>query len=129
MSTLHTTSKLSAKDLREEVRKEYADVALDPHKGYHFHTGRAAADRLKAIMQETRGLKDISDDADQGRQRQPDQPAAVGEEARLAAGHADELDEGLVRLEHAADAEGADQDAEGVVGGERPAEPRPAPLG
>lgn len=46
MSTLQTTPKLSAKELREEVRKEYADVALDPHKGYHFHTGRDAADRL-----------------------------------------------------------------------------------
>jgi len=46
MSTSQTTSKLSAEDLREEVRKEYANVALDPHKGYHFHTGRAAADRL-----------------------------------------------------------------------------------
>ncbi len=46
MSALQTTSKLSAEDLREEVRKEYADVALDPHKGYHFHTGRAAVDRL-----------------------------------------------------------------------------------
>ena len=46
MSALETTTKLSAEDLREEVRKEYAEVALDPHKGYHFHTGRAAADRL-----------------------------------------------------------------------------------
>jgi SAM-dependent methyltransferase len=46
MSTKQKTSKLSAEDLREEVRKEYAAVALDPHKGYHFHTGRAAADRL-----------------------------------------------------------------------------------
>ena len=46
MSALQTTSNLSAEDLREEVRKEYADVAVDPHKGYHFHTGRAAADRL-----------------------------------------------------------------------------------
>ena len=46
MSTAHTTTKVSADDLREEVRKEYAEVALDPHKGYHFHTGRAAADRL-----------------------------------------------------------------------------------
>ena len=46
MSTTQTTSKLSAEDLREEVRKEYADVAVDPHKGYHFHTGRAATDRL-----------------------------------------------------------------------------------
>jgi SAM-dependent methyltransferase len=46
MSTSQTTTKLAAKDLREEVRKEYAEVALDPYKGYHFHTGRAAADRL-----------------------------------------------------------------------------------
>jgi hypothetical protein len=46
MSALQTTSKLSAEDLREEVRKKYADVALDPHEGFHFHTGRAAADCL-----------------------------------------------------------------------------------
>jgi len=46
MSTVQMISKLSAEDLREEVRKEYAEVALDPQKGYHFHTGRAAADRL-----------------------------------------------------------------------------------
>ncbi len=46
MSALESSTKLSAEDLREEVRKEYAEVALDPHKGYHFHTGRAAADRL-----------------------------------------------------------------------------------
>jgi SAM-dependent methyltransferase len=46
MSTSQTTTKISADDLRDEVRKEYAEVALDPHKGYHFHTGRAAADRL-----------------------------------------------------------------------------------
>ena len=46
MSTLQTIPKLSAEDLREEISKEYAEVALDPHKGYHFHTGRAAADRI-----------------------------------------------------------------------------------
>ena len=46
MSTLQTTSRLSADALREEVRKEYTEVALNPDKGYHFHTGRAAADRL-----------------------------------------------------------------------------------
>ena len=46
MSTSQTISKLSAKDLLEAVMKEYANVALDPHKGYHFHTGRAATDRL-----------------------------------------------------------------------------------
>ena len=43
MSTSQTTTKISAADLREEVRKEYAEVALDPYKGYHFHTGLAAA--------------------------------------------------------------------------------------
>jgi len=46
MSTTQTTTKISTDDLREEVRKEYAEVAVDPHKGYHFHTGRAAADRI-----------------------------------------------------------------------------------
>ena len=46
MSTSQTTTKISTDDLRKEVRKEYAEVALDPHKGYHFHTGRAAADRI-----------------------------------------------------------------------------------
>ena len=46
MSSSQTTATLLADDLREAVRKEYAEVALDPHKGYHFHTGRAAADRL-----------------------------------------------------------------------------------
>jgi SAM-dependent methyltransferase len=46
MSTLQTTPELSIEELREEVRKEYTDVALAPNKGYHFHTGRDAADRL-----------------------------------------------------------------------------------
>ena len=46
MGTSQPTTKISTDDLREEVRKEYAEVAVDPHKGYHFHTGRAAADRI-----------------------------------------------------------------------------------
>ena len=46
MSTFQTIPKLSIEELRKEIRKEYTDVALDPHKGYHFHTGRDAADRL-----------------------------------------------------------------------------------
>jgi SAM-dependent methyltransferase len=29
--------------LRLEIKKEYTNVALDPGKGYHFHTGRRAA--------------------------------------------------------------------------------------
>ena len=35
MSTLQTAPKLSAQELREEVKKEYAEVARDPGKGYH----------------------------------------------------------------------------------------------
>ncbi len=46
MSTSQPTTQLSTDDLRREVSKEYAEVALNPHKGYHFHTGRAAADRI-----------------------------------------------------------------------------------
>lgn len=46
MSTLQAVPDLSLEKLREEVRKEYADVAHDPDKGYHFHTGREAATRL-----------------------------------------------------------------------------------
>lgn len=46
MSTLQAIPNLSAEDLRKEVSTEYAEVARDPHKGYHFHTGRAAASRL-----------------------------------------------------------------------------------
>jgi SAM-dependent methyltransferase len=46
MSTLQAIPDLPLDELREEVRKEYADVAHDPHKGYHFHTGREAATRL-----------------------------------------------------------------------------------
>ena len=44
MGELNSIPDISTDDLREEVRKEYANVALDPHKGYHFHTGRNALD-------------------------------------------------------------------------------------
>lgn len=58
MSIAQTTTKVSADDLRAEVRKEYAEVALNPHKGYHFHTGRAAADRLGYDLALYAGLPD-----------------------------------------------------------------------
>lgn len=32
--------------LREEVKKKYRDVAIDPNATYHFHTGRPLATRL-----------------------------------------------------------------------------------
>ena len=33
--------------LRKEISKEYAEVANNPDKGYHFHTGRSLARLLE----------------------------------------------------------------------------------
>ena len=38
--------------LREEIQKVYTDVAQDPKKGYHFHTGREYAARLLGYVPE-----------------------------------------------------------------------------
>lgn len=38
--------KISLDELRLEIKKEYTNVALDPNKGYHFHTGRKLANLL-----------------------------------------------------------------------------------
>src|ERR1700682_3445002 len=32
--------------LREQVRDKYREVAVDPHRNFHFHTGRLLAARL-----------------------------------------------------------------------------------
>lgn len=32
--------------LRHEIRVEYGEVATDPKKGYHFHTGERLAEML-----------------------------------------------------------------------------------
>lgn len=37
---------ISLDELRLEIKKEYTNVALDPNKGYHFHTGRRLANLL-----------------------------------------------------------------------------------
>jgi arsenite methyltransferase len=37
---------VDAAALREEVKSKYRAVALDPHGGYHFHTGRPLTRRL-----------------------------------------------------------------------------------
>ena len=42
MDKFNSMPNISEDDLRVEIRKEYANVALNPHKGYHFHTGRDA---------------------------------------------------------------------------------------
>ncbi len=46
MSTPQSIPNLSLEQLHTEIQKEYASVALEPEKGYHFHTGRAALSRL-----------------------------------------------------------------------------------
>ena len=46
MNPLEVIPKLTTEALRDAVKKEYSNVALDPHKGYHFHTGRDAIERL-----------------------------------------------------------------------------------
>ena len=37
---------VDAEALRDEVKKKYREVAVDPHGDYHFHTGRPLAKRL-----------------------------------------------------------------------------------
>lgn len=46
MDTHPHVPNISLDQLRVEIKKEYSNVALDPTKGYHFHTGR----RLIAIL-------------------------------------------------------------------------------
>jgi arsenite methyltransferase len=40
------TNVVDEERLREEVRSKYREVAIDPHRPYHFHTGRPLAQRL-----------------------------------------------------------------------------------
>lgn len=59
MRNLNATPTISESVLRDAVKKEYTNVARDPHKGYHFHTGRDALtcigydDSLYATLPET----------------------------------------------------------------------------
>jgi len=46
MNSSQAVPELSSDDLRAEVMKEYAEVAVNPDKGYHFHTGLDAVQRL-----------------------------------------------------------------------------------
>lgn len=38
--------RITLDELLKEIRKEYTNVAIDPNKGYHFHTGRRLAKLL-----------------------------------------------------------------------------------
>lgn len=42
----NTTAPVDPAELREEVRKKYREVAVEPDGNYHFHTGRPLAQRL-----------------------------------------------------------------------------------
>jgi arsenite methyltransferase len=37
---------ISVEELLDAIKSEYSNVAIHPEKGYHFHTGRAALDRI-----------------------------------------------------------------------------------
>src|ERR671919_2841432 len=37
---------VDAEELRDQVRDKYREVATDPHRSFHFHTGRPLAARL-----------------------------------------------------------------------------------
>ena len=41
-----SSSPVDAKALRDEVKKKYREVAIEPRATYHFHTGRPLAKRL-----------------------------------------------------------------------------------
>ncbi len=46
MTVLMPVPNVDLDTLREEVSKEYAVVATQPQKGFHFHTGRPLAEKL-----------------------------------------------------------------------------------
>ncbi len=49
---------VDAETLRAEVRQKYRQVATDPDRRYHFHTGRPLTDRLGYDQQVVRDLPD-----------------------------------------------------------------------
>ena len=40
------TTSVDVDTLRTEIQKKYAEVATEPSKEFHFHTGRPMAERL-----------------------------------------------------------------------------------
>lgn len=51
---------LDFEQLREAIRQEYAEVALKPEQGFHFHTGRPLARMLGYDDQWLEGIPEIS---------------------------------------------------------------------
>ncbi|MEX2626280.1 MAG: methyltransferase domain-containing protein [Ilumatobacteraceae bacterium] len=52
------TSPVEPEALRAEVRAKYREVAEEPHGEFHFHTGRAAAERCRYDMGRVDDLPD-----------------------------------------------------------------------
>ncbi|MDQ4106925.1 MAG: hypothetical protein M3157_07120, partial [Actinomycetota bacterium] len=46
--------------LRQAIQKEYAEVAANPEKGFHFHTGRPLARILEYADEWLAGLPESS---------------------------------------------------------------------
>ena len=46
MNKLQSIPNISDTMLRDAIKREYENVAVYPDKGYHFHTGREAANRI-----------------------------------------------------------------------------------
>ena len=44
MNAMTVPEGLDVDYLREEIKKEYKEVAANPEKGFHFHTGRHLAE-------------------------------------------------------------------------------------
>ncbi len=51
---------LDVGSLREAIREEYAEVASNPQRGFHFHTGRALARMLEYADEWLEGLPESS---------------------------------------------------------------------
>jgi SAM-dependent methyltransferase len=51
---------LDLKGLREAIREEYAEVASNPEKGFHFHTGRPLAHMLEYAEEWLEGIPESS---------------------------------------------------------------------
>ena len=51
---------LDVGSLREAIREEYAEVASDPNKGFHFHTGRPLARMLEYADEWLEGIPEPS---------------------------------------------------------------------
>ena len=53
-------SALDVRSLREAIREEYAEVASNPQKGFHFHTGRPLARMLEYADEWLEGIPESS---------------------------------------------------------------------